>query len=168
MQQDIKQTITDGVKKPLSDYNRAFQKLTEIGREIERTLENDTEFMLDIRKKFDNLSAAVQLEFEGTAVFEQEIKKTKELLVQSVDLVHESLDVSNQITTDLKNISQYFDRIHGNAEQLENLIKNINVVSDSIEVASRNVVTRLPGFFQETGHGFLNGNGTGHMGVSHF
>lgn len=138
MQQDTKQAIIDGVKKPLQDYDVAFQKLAEIGREIERTLENDTERMLDIRKKFDNLSAAVELEFEGTAVFEQEIKKTKDLLVQSVDNVHESLDVSNRITGDLENISQYFDRIHANGVQLEHLIKNINVVSDSIEVASRN------------------------------
>jgi ABC-type transport system substrate-binding protein/methyl-accepting chemotaxis protein len=138
MQQDIKQAIIDGVKKPLHDYDVAFQILSEIGREIEQTLENDTERMLDIRKKFDNLSAAVELEFEGTAVFEQEIKKTKDLLVQSVDNVHASLDVSNQITIDLENISQYFDRIHANGVQLEHLIKDINVVSDSIEVASRN------------------------------
>jgi peptide/nickel transport system substrate-binding protein len=138
MQQDIKQVIIDGVKKPLSDYHAAFEKLTEIGREIERTLENDTELMMEIRKKFDNLSAAVQLEFEGTAVFEQEIKKTKDLLVESVKKVHESLDVSNKITGDLENISQYFDEIHANGVQLEDLIKNISVVSDSIEVASRN------------------------------
>jgi len=138
MQQDIKQEVIDGIKKPLGEYDVAFRKLTEIGREIEKTLENDTELMLEIRKKFDNLSAAVELEFEGTAVFEQEIKKTKDLLIQSVDKVNDSLEVSSQITSDLENISQYFDRIHSNGLQLEDLIKNINTVSDSIEVASRN------------------------------
>jgi ABC-type transport system substrate-binding protein/methyl-accepting chemotaxis protein len=138
MQQDIKQEVIDSVKKPLGVHDTAFKKLTEIGREIEKTLENDTELMLDIRKKFDNLSAAVELEFEGTAVFEQEINKSNDLLVKSVENVNDSLEVSNQVTADLGNISQYFDRIHSNGLQLEDLIKNINTVSDSIEVASRN------------------------------
>lgn len=138
MEQNLKDIIINKVRLPLGEYIDSSRNLLAIGREIENTLETDTDLLSDIRRKFDNLSAAVELAFEGTSVFDQEIKKTKELLEQSITKVNESLSVSNRISEDLNNISKSFDKIHADGVQLEDIIKNINIVSDSIEVASRN------------------------------
>jgi len=138
MEQNIKDTVVERVKEPLAQYSDSFRELLEIGRKIDMTLEKDTELLSDIRKKFDNLSAAVELEFEGTAVFDQEIKKTRTLLEQSINRVNDSITISGRITEDLDNISRSFDKIHQDGLQLDDIIKNISIVSDSIEVASRN------------------------------
>jgi len=138
MAQDLKDIVINKLRTPLAEYNEVFRKLLETGREIENTLQTDTDLLSDIRRKFDNLAAAVELEFEGTSVFDQEIKKTKDLLEQSITKVNESLAVSNQIREDLNDISVSFDKIHADGVQLEDIIQNISVVSDTIEVASRN------------------------------
>ncbi len=138
MNQGLQITVIDKVKKPLGRYNETFRHFLDLGREIDKTLQEDAEILSDIRKKFDNLSASVEVEFEGISVFDQEIKRTKNLLEQSITRVNESLAVSNRISQDLKNISQSLDRIHADGIQLEDIIKNISIVSDSIEIASRN------------------------------
>ncbi len=138
MAQDAKDIVINKLRTPLAEYNEVFRKLLETGREIENTLQTDTELLSDIRRKFDNLAAAVELEFEGTSVFDQEIKKTKDLLEKSIIKVNESLAVSNQIREDLNDISTSFDKIHADGVQLEDIIQHISVVSDTIEVASRN------------------------------
>jgi ABC-type transport system substrate-binding protein/methyl-accepting chemotaxis protein len=138
MEQSLQDTIINKVRAPLGEYNESFRNLLELGREIDKTLEKDTDLLSDIRRKFDSLSAAVELEFEGTSVFDQEIKKTKKLLEQSIARVNESLSVSNRISEDLNHISLSFDKIHSDGVSLDETVKNITMVSDSIEVASRN------------------------------
>jgi ABC-type transport system substrate-binding protein/methyl-accepting chemotaxis protein len=138
MTQGLRETILSRIKPSLEKYNDAFTHLVDVGHRDEKVLEKDTDILSDIRRKFDNLSAAVELEFEGTSVFDQEIKRTKELLEQSIAKVHESRAVASQISKDLNNISASFDKIHADGVLLEGIIKDINEVSDSIEVASRN------------------------------
>jgi len=137
MQIDLWKVINK-LKTPLESYNEQFKNFLEAGRGIEDILQTETELLTEIRKKFDNLSATVELEFEGTSVFDQEIKKTKELLHQGIAKVNESLSMSSQVSEDLNNISRTFEKIHTGGIQLEDIIKNIGIVSDSIEVASRN------------------------------
>jgi len=110
----------------------------ELGREIESRLEAATEFITTIRGQFSKLVMAVETAFEGISVFDREIKKTKEFLERGIAIVNESLSISSRVSDDLSNISKLFDRIHVDGVQLEDVIKNINTVSDSIEVASRN------------------------------
>lgn len=135
---NIRELIINKLKTPLADYNENYQKLLDTGQEIESTLQSDTEILSEIRRKFDNLSATVELEFEGTSVFDQEIKKAKELLQQGIAKVNESASISSLINDDLNNISNILQKIHNEGIQLEDLIKNINIVTESIEVASRN------------------------------
>lgn len=138
MNRNLKDIVIDRIKAPLEEYNTSFGDLLETSQEIENRLVKDTELLSEIGKKFDILSAAVELEFEGISVFDQEIKKTKEILEKSVIKVNESLTVSNRISEDLDDISKSFDKIQADALQLDDIVKNIAVVSDSIEVASRN------------------------------
>ncbi len=138
MKQNLKDTVIHRLRRPLEEYNDSFRRLLEIGREVENTLQIDTELLSDIRGKFNNLAAAVELAYEGISVFDREIKKTKELLEQSITKVNESLSISSRVGEDLSNISKSFDRIHADGVQLEDIIKDINTVSDSIEIASRN------------------------------
>jgi ABC-type transport system substrate-binding protein/methyl-accepting chemotaxis protein len=138
MKTDLREEIISRLKGPLRDYNENYKTFLDIGKEIEFTLQADTEILSEIRRKFDNLSATVQLEFEGTSVFDQEIKNAKDLLYQSIAKVNESAAVSNVVNEDLSNISDVLQEIHSEGMQLDDLIKNINIVSESIEVASRN------------------------------
>lgn len=138
MNRNLKDIVINRIKAPLEEYNTSFGNLLKTSQQIENRLIKDTELLSEIGKKFDVLSAAVELEFEGISVFDQEIKKTKEILEQSIVKVNESLVVSNQISRDLDDISQFFDKIHTDASQLDDIVKNIAMVSDSIEVASRN------------------------------
>jgi ABC-type transport system substrate-binding protein len=134
----LRENIVNKLKTQLEDFNDQFVTFLESGRDIENGLQNNTELLTEIRKKFDNLSATVELEFEGISVFDQEIKKAKDLLQASIAKVHESAGVSAQINQDLNNISDLFKKIQSEGRQLEETIKNISIVSDSIEVASRN------------------------------
>jgi len=138
MEKGLHSVIINKLKGQLENFNDQFLTFLESGREIESGLQNNTDLLTEIRKKFDNLSATVELEFEGISVFDQEIKKAKELLQTSISKVHESASVSTQISQDLNNISDLFKKIQTQGIQLEETIKNINIVSDSIEVASRN------------------------------
>jgi len=138
MEKGLRDVIIHKLRGQLENFNDQFITFLENGREIESGLQNNTDLLTEIRKKFDNLSATVELEFEGISVFDQEIKKAKDLLQTSITKVHESAGVSTQISQDLNNISDFFKRIQSQGIQLEETIKNINVVSDSIEVASRN------------------------------
>jgi ABC-type transport system substrate-binding protein/methyl-accepting chemotaxis protein len=138
MSQNLKDVVINRIRAPLEEYNTSFGDLLKTSQQIENRFVHDAELLSEIRKKFDILSAAVELEFEGISVFDQEIKKTKEILEQSIVKVNESLTVSNRISKDLDDISKSFDIIHGYAEELDDIVKNIASVSDSIEVASRN------------------------------
>lgn len=138
MSQNLKDVVIKRIKAPLEEYNASFGDLLETSQQIENRFIKDAELLSEIRRRFDILSAAVELEYEGISVFDQEIKKTKEILEQSVIKVNESLAVSKQISDDLDDISRSFDTIHNYAERLDDLVKNIASVSDSIEVASRN------------------------------
>ena len=138
MSQNLKDVVINRIRTPLEEYNTSFGELLNTSQQIENRFVKDTELLSEIRKKFDILSAAVELEFEGISVFDQEIKKTKEILEQSIDRVNESLVVSNRISKDLDDIARTFDIINSYAKQLDDIVKNIASVSDSIEVASRN------------------------------
>jgi methyl-accepting chemotaxis protein len=119
MNRNLKDIVINRIRAPLEEYNTSFKDLLETSQQIENRLIKDTELLSEIGKKFDVLSAAVELEFEGISVFDQEIKKTKEILEQSIVKVNESLVVSNQISRDLDDISQFFDKIHTDASQLD-------------------------------------------------
>jgi ABC-type transport system substrate-binding protein/methyl-accepting chemotaxis protein len=138
MSQDLKNTVIDRIRAPLAEYNTSFDELLKTSRHVEDRFVKDTELLSEIRKKFDNLTASVELEFEGIAVFDQEIKKTKEILEQSIVQVNESLAVSTRISKGLDDISKSFNSIQTYAAQLDDIVKNIATVSDNIEVASRN------------------------------
>lgn len=138
MNTDLRESIINKLKAQFDDYSHSFSTFMASGHEIEDGLQSNTELLTEVRKRFDNLSATVELEFEGISVFEQEINKAKELLQSSIDKVHQSAMVSNQITQDLNNISSIFKKIHDQGVQLEQTIKNISDVADAIEVASRN------------------------------
>lgn len=138
MAQETKGAVLAQLEEPMDNYKKTFNNFIQIGQSLSSTLEQDADLLADIRKKFDSLSASVELEFEGTEVFNQEIKRTKDLIEQSITRVHESLNVADCIAKDLDELSQAFDKIHADGVQLEDTVKNINIVSDSIEVASRN------------------------------
>ncbi len=138
MSENLREKIINRLRAPLEEYNASFRNLLETGRDIENSLQHGTEMLSEIRHRFDNLSATVELEFEGAAVFDQEIKRMKELLEQTITKVDESLKISNRISEDLQMIAQTFDQIHKEGVQLDDIIKDINTVSESIEVASRN------------------------------
>ncbi len=138
MKHDLRDTVIRALRQPLADYNDSFRKLLELGREIENRLEAATEFIANIRSQFNKLVFAVETAFGGISVFDREIKKTKQLLERSITIVNESLLMSGRVSEDLNNISKSFDRIHADGVQLEGITKNINTISDSIEVASRN------------------------------
>lgn len=138
MKQDLRPTALRRLRQPLADYNDLFRKLLERGREIDSRLEAATESIATIRSQFNNLVLTVETAFGGISVFDREIKKMKELLEKSIKIVKESLFMSGQVSDDLNTISKSFDRIHADGVHLEGIVKNINTISDSIEVASRN------------------------------
>lgn len=138
MKRDLRGAVIQRLRQPLAEYNDSFSRLLELGRDIEGRLEAATEFITTIRGQFSELVIAVDTAFEGIAFFDREINKTKEFLEHGIAIVNESLSISSQVSDDLSNISKLFDRIHVDGVQLEEIIKDINTVSDSIEVASRN------------------------------
>ncbi len=138
MSENLRERVISHLRTPLEEYNASFKNLLETGREIENSLQHGTEALSEISHRFDNLSATVELEFEGAAVFDQQIKKMKEILEQTITRVDQSLKISNRISEDLQMVAQTFDQIHKEGVQLDDTIKNINTVSESIEVASRN------------------------------
>src|SRR4030042_1660453 len=138
MQADLKKRIIEDIGPTLNSLEHTFNELLNTGRSIENTLENDGELLIELRRYFDNLSAAVELEFEGTSVFEQEIAQTRAIIKKSLEWVRKSSKITNDISDELQNIWQAFDIIHTQGVQLSETIKKINLVADSIEVASRN------------------------------
>ena len=138
MKRDLRGVVVQRLRQPVAEYSDSFSRLLESGREIESRLEAATEFITTIRGQFSKLVIAVDTASEGISFFEREIEKTKEFFERGIAIVNESLSLSNQVGNDLNNISKLFDRIHADGVQLEDIIKNINTVSDSIEVASRN------------------------------
>ncbi len=138
MKRDLRGAVIQRLRQPLAEYNDSFSRLLELGRDIETRLEAATEFITTIRGQFSKLVIAVDTAFEGISFFDREIKKTKEFVKHSIAIVNESLSISSQVSDDLTNISKLFDRIHVDGVQLEDIIKDISTVSDSIEVASRN------------------------------
>ncbi|UCC12365.1 MAG: hypothetical protein JSW02_02180 [candidate division WOR-3 bacterium] len=138
MSNQVQSTLVHGIRASLDEYDESFRNLLKTLDKTEQLLEKDTEILTSMRRNFDNLSAALELEFEGASVYDQEIVKIKDFLKESVTRVKHSLDTSQRLSSDLGNISAVFDRIHHNGILLDDTIKDINMVSDSIEVASRN------------------------------
>ncbi|KPK73604.1 hypothetical protein AMJ87_01325 [candidate division WOR_3 bacterium SM23_60] len=138
MGQSVKDAILHRVGQPLQNYNASLAALQNIGRDIENTLENDTDLLTAVNKKFDALARAVDSEHSDTSFFSQEIKKTKEHIEKSIKEVSASLTISDRLGKGLHRIAQSFDRIHTDGVQLSETVANINMLADSIEVASRN------------------------------
>lgn len=138
MGQSVKDAILHRVAQPLQNYNASFTALQDTGRDIEKTLETDSDLLATINKKFDDLAGAVDSEHKGTSFFSQEIKKTKDHIEMSIKEVSESLAISDRLGKGLHRVAQSFDQIHADGMQLSETVKNINMVADSIEVASRN------------------------------
>jgi len=135
---DRREIILNNLKLPLKDYTESFMNFLSSCHEIKKLLESETELLTLIHKEFNNLSAAVELEFEGTSVIEEEIKKVRNLHKQGSATVAESMQITLQITTEFETISKSFEKIKSEISQLQDIVKNINMVSDSLEVASRN------------------------------
>ncbi len=138
MQTGLQESIIENIKPVLVSLERTFGELLETGRSIENTLEEDSELLAELRRYFDNLSAAVELEFEGTSVFEQEIARTRTMIEKSLEWVRESSRITGNISEELQSIWQSFDMIHTQGVQLSDTINRISSVAESIEVASRN------------------------------
>jgi len=138
MSNQVQTTLVHGIRASLDEYDESFKHLLTTLEKTEQLLEKDTEILTTIRRNFDNLSAALELEFEGASVYDQEILKIKDFLKESITCVKDSLGTSQRLSDDLGNISAVFDKIHHNGVLLDDIIKDINMVSDSIEVASRN------------------------------
>ena len=65
MEKGLHDVIINKLKGQLESFNDQFLTFLESGREIQGGMQNNTELLTEISKKFDNLSATVELEFEG-------------------------------------------------------------------------------------------------------
>lgn len=126
------------LKPLLSQYDANFHNFLNTGQNIDNTLQTSSELLVEIRQRFYNLSVTVELVFEGVAVFDNEIKKTHELLKKSIKNFNDSLSISEKVSFDLNNITDILKKIHQQADKLGGIIQDIGLVSESIEVASRN------------------------------
>ncbi len=138
MEFNLPESIINRLRPYLDSYGENCQKFLNAGHHIESRLQSNSEILSEIRHQFDNLSATVELVFEGISVFENEIKKVKELLQGSITDFNSSLSILARLSDDLKKITEIFDEIKESGLQLAEIIKNINIVSEGIEVASRN------------------------------
>ncbi len=138
MEPNLQELLVRQLKPYLDSYGENFQKFLSIGRQIENRLQADSEVLGEVRHQFDNLSATVELVFEGISVFENEIKRVKELLQNSIKDFNSSLSILARLSQDLKRITEIFDEIKKSGLHLAEIIKNIGIVSEGIEVASRN------------------------------
>uniref|UniRef100_A0A7C4XLK6 Methyl-accepting transducer domain-containing protein n=1 Tax=candidate division WOR-3 bacterium TaxID=2052148 RepID=A0A7C4XLK6_UNCW3 len=128
----------DKLKSTLNSYGENYNIFLNAGQRIETGLQTNSEVLDEIRHQFDNLTATVELVFEGITVFESEIKKINDLLQVCINNFNTSLSTSNQLNKDLNNITRIFNKISDAGNQLAEIINNINLVSESIVVASRN------------------------------
>lgn len=138
MDRSARDSVIAALSGPLRDYASSFEKLLRIGGEIENSLQDNFDILTAIRGRFDNLSAHVELEFEGTSVFDEEIKRAHDFLQQSIRKFGDAGAVTNRIQDDLRSITDRFERIKRQEEQLNMVAQNINIVAEAIEVASRN------------------------------
>ncbi|MCX7994916.1 MAG: ABC transporter substrate-binding protein [candidate division WOR-3 bacterium] len=130
--------IIEKLKPVFIQYDTYFQNFVTIGQQIENGLQISSEILAEIRQRFNNLSATVELVIEGVDVFDAEIKKMRDLLKKSIENFRDSFSISEKISGDLNNITEILKKIQGSSRRLVEIIKNINFVSESIEVASRN------------------------------
>lgn len=126
------------LKPLLSQYDANFHNFLNIGHSIDNTLQTNSELLVEIRQGFYNLSVTVELVFEGITVFDNEIKKMHELLNKSIKNFNDSLAISEKVSFDLNNITDILQKIHSGANKLGGIIQDIDLVSESIVVASRN------------------------------
>ncbi|MGB9720238.1 MAG: ABC transporter substrate-binding protein [bacterium] len=138
MAEEVVQKLLERLKPLLSQYDSNFQNFLNIGQRIDNALQINTDLLGEIRQRFYSLSATVELVLEGVAVFDGEIKKTHELLKKSIENFRDSLAISDKISFDLTNIASILKEIHEQTGKLADTIQNIDMVSESIEVASRN------------------------------
>ncbi len=138
MQNDIKKVLIERLKPLFVQYDTYFQDFVSIGQRIDAGLQSNSEILNEIRHRFNNLSATVELVLEGVDVFDAEIKKTHDFLKKSIENFKESVLISENVGTDLNNIAEILKKIQFNVRKLAEIIYNINFVSESIEVASRN------------------------------
>ncbi|MGQ9701436.1 MAG: ABC transporter substrate-binding protein [bacterium] len=138
MDDNVRERFITRLNPLLQKYDSNFHNFLNIGQSIDTALQSSSELLAEIRQRFYNLSATVELVFEGVAVFDTEIKKTHELLKKSIENFKESLGVSEKISFDLNNIAEILKKIHQQIGKLAGIIKDIDLVSESIEVASRN------------------------------
>ncbi len=132
------QTLIEKLEPLLAKYDANYQTFFKIGQGIDGSLQTNSELLDEIKQRFFNLSATVELVLEGIAVFDNEIKKIHDLLTKSVDNFRDSLAISEKISSDFGSITEILRRIYLHAGRLADTIKDINLVSESIEVASRN------------------------------
>lgn len=138
MADELRKLIVERLKPLFVQYDTYFQNFLTIGQRIDNGLQTNSEILSEIRHRFNNLSATVELVLEGVDVFDAEIKKMHELLKKSIENFKESILISEKISGDLNTITEILRKIQGGAKNLAEIIHNINYVSESIEVASRN------------------------------
>ncbi len=138
MNAEIRDAMFKRLKPLLAKYDANYQTFLKIGNTIDITLQNNSDLLDEIRHRFSALSATVELVLEGVAVFDEEIKKVHGFLEKSVSSFKDSLVISEKISVDFGNINEILKKIYAHADSLAGVIKDINFVSESIEVASRN------------------------------
>ncbi|MEO0129713.1 MAG: ABC transporter substrate-binding protein [candidate division WOR-3 bacterium] len=138
MADDLRTTIIERLKPLFVQYDSNFQDFLSTGQRIDTGLQTNSEILSEIRHRFNNLSATVELVLEGVSVFDTEIKETHEFLKKSIENFKESVLISEKISSDLNNIAEVLKKIQLGVRNLAEIIYNINFVSESIEVASRN------------------------------
>ncbi len=138
MPDDLRKTIIERLKPLFVQYDSSFKDFLSIGQKIDDGLQTNSEILSGIPHRFNNLSATVELVLEGVDVFDTEIKKMHEFLKKSIENFKESVLISEKISSDLNNIAEVLKQIQRGIRNLAEIIYNINFVSESIEVASRN------------------------------
>lgn len=135
---NVRSAVIERLKPLLDEYDNNFQNFLNTGQRIDSSLQANSETLGEIRQRFISLSATVELVLEGVEVFDNEIKKTHDLLKKSIEHFKDSLGISEKISYDLGQITNILKKIQQEAGRLGEIIQNINLVSESIEVASRN------------------------------
>ncbi len=138
MGDDLRKNLIERLKPLFAQYDSYFQNFLSTNQRIDQSLQTNSEILTEIRHRFNNLSATVELVLEGVDVFDAEIKKTHGLLKKSIENFNESVLISEKVSTDLNNIAEISKKIQLSVRKLAEIIYNINFVSESIEVASRN------------------------------
>ncbi|MEO0161362.1 MAG: ABC transporter substrate-binding protein [candidate division WOR-3 bacterium] len=134
----LRDTIIERLKPLFVQYDTYFQNFLTTGQQIENSLQTNSELLTEIKQKFNNLSATIELVIEGVDVFDSEIKKMNDLLKRSIENFKESVTVSEKINLDLNNIIFTLNKIQERIGHLVEIIQNINLISETIEVTSRN------------------------------